>query len=107
MTHPEDMSFESAARRRYAGGFSGLRYEAEACPDADGALKAAAVGGAAGFAGAWLIGAHPVFRLLAAGAGAAAGAVLTRYHLYLDWDPDRYRLGGAPGLGDEEGAPEA
>ena len=77
----------------YKGRISGLRWEAEACPDARGedTLKNAAIGGGVGYLSAILLGVSPQLRLVVAGLGALAGHVATKYHLNLDWDPDQLR----------------
>ena len=77
----------------YSGQISGLRWEAERCPDAEDSdsLKATLGGGALGFVGGLLMGMPPQLRLVAAAVGAAFGHVTTKYHINLDWDPDALR----------------
>lgn len=75
------------------GRVSGLRWEAERCPDArpGDALRPACLGGLVGL-GIGLLGRLPApVRLAAVAAGAAAGALASHYHLNLDWDPDHLR----------------
>ncbi len=99
MTTPErepeviEATATPAGARRYAGSYSGLRYEAEACPECCSrqALEGAAWGGAIGWAASMLLGGGASARILGAAAGAAAGAALRRWHLRLEWDPDRAR----------------
>ena len=82
----------------YKGQISGLRWEAEKCPDAeDGdSMKATLGGGAVGFVGGILMGLPPQLRLVAAVVGAALGHVTTKYHVNLDWDPDALRRAPPP-----------
>ena len=84
--------------KSYSGKLGGLRWEAEPCPDAaqGDTIKLGAGGGLVGFASALLMGLPPQLRLVAAAAGAIAGAVASRYHLNLDWDPDSLRDGDGP-----------
>ncbi len=87
------MTEASGESRTYKGKLGGLRWEAESCPDATSpdTLKATAGGGLLGFGGAILMGLPPQLRLVAVAAGAIAGALASRYHLNLDWDPDFMR----------------
>ena len=87
----------------YGGQISGLRWEAEKCPDAsDGdLLKVGLGGGAIGFVGGLLMGFSPPMRLIAAAFGALIAQTSTRYHINLDWDPDALR--GAPPPSDGDG----
>lgn len=85
-------------RGGFKGSISGVKLEVEPCPDCsrEDTIKGAAVGGAAGFGLLWLLGASPVGRLIMAAVGAGLGAAASRYHVYLDWDPDRVRYGDDP-----------
>ncbi len=78
---------------KLAGRISGLRWEAERCPEArwSDAPTPAAVGALIGFAAALFGRAPGSLRLIGAAAGAAVGALASQYHLNLDWDPDRLR----------------
>jgi hypothetical protein len=89
----------------YSGKLGGLRWEAESCPDAttEDSLKLSAGGGLVGFASALLMGLPPQLRLVVAAAGAIAGAVASKYHLNVDWDPDAFRQGSPPPGPDEPG----
>lgn len=82
----------------FKGSLSGLKVEVEPCPDCsrEDTFKGAAVGGALGFALSWLLGGTLVGRLIGAAVGAGSGALAARYHLYVDWDPDRVRYGDDP-----------
>ena len=82
----------------FKGSLSGLKLEVEPCPDCsrEDTVKGAAIGGAAGFGLSWLLGGSFLGRLIAVAAGAATGALASRYHVYLDWDPDRVRFGDEP-----------
>ena len=87
------MTEASQEPQSYSGKLGGLRWEAEACPDATSreTIKATAGGSLAGFASAFLLGLPPQLRLVAAAAGGLAGALASKYHLNLDWDPDSLR----------------
>lgn len=93
----------------FKGTFSGLKVEVEPCPDCsrEDTLKGAAVGGALGFGLSLLTRGTFMGRLIGAGLGAAAGALASRYHLYMDWDPDRVRYGENPPTPPAPPAPES
>lgn len=93
-----------------SGNVSGLRWEAEECPDATSSdvFRSTASGGAIGFVSGMLLGMSPGLRIVAALAGAAVGHVASKYHLNLDWDPDQLRGGGSddePPTRDHDDAP--
>ncbi len=70
-----------------------MSYEAEECPDGRGrdGVLAVAGGGGLGWLAGMLLGLSPMGRLLGALVGAGAGAALSRFHVRLDWDPDKAR----------------
>lgn len=86
-----DASF--GASGRLSGRFSGFSYEAEPCPECRGSerLKAIAGGGALGYGLSLLLGGSAAARLLGAGLGAGLGALASRWHLRLEWDPEALR----------------
>jgi hypothetical protein len=87
---------DDQATGQHSGALSGLRWEAEECPDATSSdiFRSTAGGGAIGFVSGLLLGMSPAMRIVAALAGAAVGHVSSKYHLNLDWDPDQLRGGG-------------
>jgi hypothetical protein len=92
---------EGAKAGGFKGSLSGLKLEVERCPDCsrEDSIKGAAVGGAVGYGVSWLLGGSLVGRVVGAALGATTGALAARYHLYLDWDPDRVRYGDDPSRG--------
>lgn len=93
----DDASF-SAMPKRFSGRFSGFSYEAESCPDCgtNDQLRAASIGGLIGWGANLLLGSSSAGRILGLGLGAAVGAVVAKWHLRLDWDPEALRGGAAP-----------
>lgn len=89
--------------RRFSGKIAGLGYQLEECPDggARDHAVACAGGGGLGFLATTLLGASLPGRLIGAALGAGAGAMLARWHMRLDWDPDGLRatLKAVPFLG--------
>lgn len=89
--------------RRWSGRLAGMSYEAEECPDGRGrdGVLAVAGGGGLGWLAGMVLGMSPVGRIIGALVGAGAGAVLSRFHFRLDWDPDKARdtLKAAESLG--------
>lgn len=81
---------------QFRWGFSGLKVEVERCPEAETNMQTAVGLGAGAWGTGWLLGWSPVGRLLGAAVGASVGALANRYHVYIDWDPDRAR--GEPDL---------
>lgn len=90
---PTGASSGASSAPRYSGRLSGLSYEAERCPECGSGeqLKGAAGGGLIGWGLTLLLGASPGGRLLGAGVGAVVGALASRWHLRLDWDPEALR----------------
>lgn len=85
-----------AERRTWSADLSGLHVEAVECPEQrDEGWTPALVGGALGWGAALLAGVGAPGRVLATALGALGGSLATRYHLNLDWDPDRIRRGRA------------
>ncbi|MGE0712002.1 MAG: hypothetical protein AB7N76_20385 [Planctomycetota bacterium] len=80
-----------AERRAYTADCSGFHLEAQECPECQpgDAWAPALVGGALAWGLALLSGVGAPGRVLAATLGAGAGALASRFHLNLDWDPDR------------------
>jgi len=103
MSRPSALQSES---HRWSGRISGLRWDVERCPDArwKDAVEPGVVGGLGGLLLGGLSRATPHGRLLVAALGAAAGVFASRYHVNLDWDPDRLREAPlTPFLSDGEG----
>ena len=79
-----------AERRTWSADLSGLRVEAVECPEQhDEGWTPALVGGALGWGAALMAGVGAPGRVLATALGALGGCLATRYHLNLDWDPNR------------------
>jgi hypothetical protein len=78
---------------RFSWGVSGLKLEIERCPDAADStcMKNAAGLGVGTWGAGWLLGWSPMGRLMGAAVGATVGILAGRYHVYMDWDPDRAR----------------
>lgn len=100
---------EKADPGRITGKVSGLSWEAERCPDAspDDALKTAFGGTLVGYGLGFLFGFSRTGRFLSAGLGACAGAIASRYHLNVDWDPDALRGEPASQAGGDDAPPPA
>lgn len=92
------MHSPDAGPRRVTGSFSGLRYDAEPCPESTtrDQVKAAAGGGLVGWGLTFLLGASPAGRLLGLLVGGATGALAARWHLRVDWDPEALRRSNPP-----------
>lgn len=76
---------------QFRWGISGLKVEVERCPKAETNMQTAVGVGLGSFGVGWLLGWSPMGRLLGAAACTGVGVLASRYHVYIDWDPDRAR----------------
>lgn len=102
-SHDASSAMPRPPLRRYSGKIAGLGYQLEQCPDggARDHAVACAGGGGLGLLATMLLGASLPGKLIGTALGAGADAMLARWHMRLDWDPDALRatLKAVPFLG--------
>lgn len=86
------MRNENGREHTQRGRCSGLEWEVEEVPGGGQPMTDTLLAGAVGYGVGFLLGFSPFGRILSAAAGAVGSHLASRYHVNLDWDPDR----GAP-----------